>query len=143
MGMEEYFITDVEPDAKLAEIKAKNAECISKLKKVLYDYVRVSKELTDAKRQLIEHEDTIRDDMTAENHARGSGKLTKDEMTVRVKRMVKTREGMANIYDDVERLEGSKANLDKMIRINDKIGDRINDMLVAETTMMKHQKGAS
>lgn len=138
--LSELMVPLISPDAKLVEIKAKNAEVIKISREVTKLLLRQQEKLHAKKGVLAVIEEEKMEQIVRSNlEKRSRDRIDKDARATRIKILVKATEGMENIYRDIYALETNVRELEHITKENKKLSDRMDSMLNAEINMLKMQ----
>ena len=140
----DIMMDDISPDANLAQIKASCAELIQKSNKLTKSLVERRRELGDKKRVLMSHERHHANLLNSEFMGKKQAdRLDKDGKTARIETIINGQEATQGIYEEIAKLSQKVDSLETVQRNNKLVAERVNDMLVAQTTMEKIRRNAS
>jgi hypothetical protein len=138
--MEKLLVTDIRPDASFEEIKVKAAEIIKISTEVTKRYLKCKKRLSDRKRLLQPIKEAFSKQVNDSYLGRSpKERLDKDGRDNEVRILVNGNEKTRGIYDEIQSLEDTSAIFESIMKHNDQIARRVEDMLNAEINIKKWQ----
>lgn len=138
--LDSIVVSDISPDASLAEIKAKQSEIIQKHRDAFKKYQLRKRELCYLERIAIPAEMHYREVVADSNRGVApKEKMNKDEQDWRVKKLVASDAGRGtlDIYDKTKELKNRVDVLEGALKNNKMIADRVENMLNAQINLDK------
>lgn len=141
--LEEIVAADIHPDATLQDIKAKQAELISKQRKSFKKMMLLKREQCYLERLAIAADAHYREMVDNENRTLGKvQQLDKDGKATKIRKLVSAdvARGTLNIYDKIAVMENRIGTYEAAMKTNDKIADRVENMLNAQINIDKRSQ---
>lgn len=136
--IQELLATDVSEDAKLPEIKAKNAEIASKQRQVTTLLLKNQRVLMNNNRKFKVAEVTKRSMVNTANDMRNSrDRWNAKDVDHHIRELILQDEETKTIYTDIEESETRVKELDTIFKLNKLVAERLDSMENAEINIIK------